>query len=173
MKTIKPKKVKLFCGILYLREEDLSLILKKLEKKFGSIEEMSLPYDFVFTSYYEPEFGKNLKKRFVVFKKLIDPKNISNIKLFTNNLENKVVKRGKRKINIDPGYISVDQLILPTAKPRPHRIYLEKGVYADHTYIFKKNEVITFQHTFPDFKQNFVKEFFLNLRRKYLNQLKH
>ncbi|MDD5177827.1 MAG: DUF4416 family protein [Candidatus Nanoarchaeia archaeon] len=173
MKPVKPRPVKLFCGVLYKGEEDIEAAVKKLQKKFGPIELISPLYDFNFTDYYEEEFSNNLKKKFLVFTKLIDPESIADIKLFTNKIEQKYTKKGKRIFNLDPGYLSLENLILPSAKPRPHRIYLRKGIYADPVYIFTKNEAIEFKHTFPDFKELSVKNFFVDLRKKYLEQLKH
>jgi len=52
-------------------------------------------YDFKYTDYYEKEFGNNLKKRILVFNKPIDPGKIVNIKLFTNDLKNRITETSK------------------------------------------------------------------------------
>ncbi|MDD5331533.1 MAG: DUF4416 family protein [Candidatus Nanoarchaeia archaeon] len=173
MKPLRPKKVKLFCGMTHRDMKEVEVILKRLEKKFGKIESISDEFSFNFTDYYTDEIGTDLKKKFIIFRDLIDPEEIVKVKLFTNKLENKYSINGKRIFNLDPGYLNAEHLILPSAKPRPHRVYLRKGIYADMIYVFGKNEVFDFKHTFPDFKQDFVKKFFLELRKKYLEEIKH
>ncbi|MBS3155535.1 DUF4416 family protein [Candidatus Woesearchaeota archaeon] len=160
MKQVKPKKVKLFIGIIYNKKEVLNSILPVLKKKFGEIED-KLEYNFNHTDYYEDEFGKKLKKYVIVFKKEINPELLPNIKLFTNSIE---YKTNKRIINLDPGYLNKQKLILATTKERPHRIYLKNGIYADLTYLFKKNDCIILRNTFPDFREKFVQEFFIKIK---------
>ena len=160
MKPLKPKKVKLFIGIIYNKKEVLNSILPVLKKKFGEIED-KLEYNFNHTDYYEDELGKKLKKYVIVFKKEINPELLPNIKLFTNSIE---YKTNKRIINLDPGYLNKQKLILATTKERPHRIYLKNGIYADLTYLFKKNDCIILRNTFPDFREKFVQEFFIKIK---------
>ena len=170
---MKPKpvsKAKFFTGVMYSDKKTYSAVVKALKKKFGEIEEESEPYDFTkFTRYYVPEMGKKILKKFLVFKKPINRDNLADIKLFTNEIEDKYAKKSKRKINLDPGYLTLHNLVLASAKDRAHKIYLKKGIYADLTLIFHKNTCEHFQHTFPDFKSEKVKEFFCRVRNKLKN----
>jgi hypothetical protein len=169
MKPIHPSKAKLFIGVIYKNKEIYNKVLKELTKKFGEIEKESFEYNFdEFTSYYKKEIGSNLTKKFIVFKKLIKRDKITDIKLFTNSIEEKYSRKGKRLINLDPGYLTEFNLILPSAKERPHKIYLKKGIFADLNYVFKKNSCIVFTHTFPDFKSEKVQKFFIEVRKDYL-----
>lgn len=170
MKPTEPRKVRLFCGVLY---SDLSVLEKikiELEKKFGLILSESEAYMFDFTDYYEKEIGGNLKKKFLVFKKLIDPGKISSIKLFTNKLEDKFSVNGKRKVNLDPGYFDVNKLVLGSAKESTNKIYIGKGIYTDITYFFKNDNVQETERTFPDFRTENVKQFFINERKRLKNE---
>jgi hypothetical protein len=157
MKPVKPKKVKLFIGIIYNKKEILNNILPVLKKKFGDIQD-KLEYNFNHTDYYEDELGKNLRKYVVVFNKLIDPELLS--------IE---YKNNKRIINLDPGYITKQKLILATTKERPHRIYLSNGIYADLTYLFSKNDCIILRNTFPDFRDKNVQEFFIKIKNSCID----
>jgi hypothetical protein len=167
---MKPKpvsKAKLFTGIMYTDKKAYLSAVRELEKKLGEIESESAEYDFTaFTKYYVPEMGKKILKKFLVFKKLISRDNLADIKIFTNEVENKFAKKAKRKINLDPGYLTLHNLVLASAKDRAHKIYLKRGIYADLTLIFHKNTCEHFPHTFPDFKSEKVKEFFCNVRKE-------
>lgn len=169
MAKLKPfPKAKLFCGIIYNNKTDLDSCINLLKEKYGSLESETLEYDFNFTDYYESEMGKELKKIIIIFKKLIDPAKISNIKLNTNEIENKLLKNNQRTINIDPGYFTKQQIILPSVKPSPYKAYLNKGVYSHIVLIFKRDgTIISFNHTFPDFKISSVQEFFKKVKDSY------
>ena len=52
-------------------------------------------------------------------------------------MEGRFTEGGKRRLNIDPGYIAQAHLILATGKGFSHRPYLRDGIYADLTLIFQ------------------------------------
>ena len=156
-------KAKLFVGIMYSQELVYKEAIGLLKKGFGDIELEGKEFDFNFTNYYGKEMGKNLKKRFVLFKKPIDRGNLPDIKLQTIKLEEKFKKKGKRQINIDPGYITLNKVVVASTKGLPHRTYLNKGIFADLQLILKKNDVKTFRHTFADYEHS--KDFFLEAGR--------
>ncbi|RKY87620.1 phosphoribosylformylglycinamidine cyclo-ligase, partial [candidate division KSB1 bacterium] len=119
------------------------------------------------------EMGKNLKKRFLSFTELIYPDEITSIKIKTNEIEKKFTEKGKRKVNIDPGYISESKLILATTKNYSHRIYLNNGIYGDLHLIFKNGRFNPQPWTYPDYKEKFNLSFFEKVREKYKDDLKN
>lgn len=155
----------LIVGILYSDKKILSKAVEKIKHKFGEILKEGETYDFEFTDYYQDEFGKNLKKKLIVFKEEIKRENLAGIKVFTNKLEKEFSKSNKRTVNLDPGYFTLNSLVLASTKERPHRIYLGKGIFAEITFVFKKDSCMTYYHTYPDFKTAKIQQFFLNLRR--------
>ena len=163
----KISKAKLFIGILYKDKDVYNIVEKELIKKFGSLEDDSIEYDFdQFTDYYEKELGKKLLKKMIVFKDLIDREDLAEIKVFTNELEDKYSVKDKRTINLDPGYFTKDQLILASAKDSPYKVYIGKGIFAHLTYYFGKNKVIEALRTFPDFRDKKVQEFFVRVKNR-------
>ena len=93
------------------------------------------------------------------------------IKIFTNSLEEVFSYGGNRTINVDPGYIAQEHLILATGKGFSHRPYLGKGVYADLTLIYKANEYRTLEWTYPDYGNKEMRTLFKALRAEYVKQL--
>jgi len=111
--------------------------------------------------------GKNLSRKFISFKHLIDPERLVSIKLFTNKLEEKFLWPGssRRKINIDPGYLTLSKLILATTKDFSHRIYLGSGIYAEVTLRYLKNKGFQpWEWTYPDYRSKEYLEIFNQLR---------
>lgn len=168
MAEIKPiQKAKLFIGILYKDKKIYNKVLKELTDKFGPLEDASLEYDFdQFTNYYEKEMGGKLLKKIIVFKNLINREDLADIKVYTNSIEEKYSIKNKRTINLDPGYLTKEQLVLASVKEAPHKIYLKKGIFAHLIYTFVKNKVIEALRTFPDFKDDKVQDFFCEVNKK-------
>lgn len=171
-KAHNPSVVKLITGILFSNAEVLTKAKVKLTRKFGPIEYESKILAFTYTDYYQEEMGAHLKRQFIGFAKLICPGEIAKIKCFTNALEETLSKGSKgRVINLDPGYLTLAKLVLATCKNYSHRIYLEKGVFAEVTLQFQKGEFLTQPWTYPDYKTPEYLEALGVLREKYLAQL--
>ena len=161
-------KARLISALMYSNSSSYKKAVDELIKKFGPIESESKEYKFTFTDYYKKEMGSNLLKKFICFKKLIKKEDLAYIKNFTIKLEEKYKKKGKRKINIDPGYITLNNLVLGSVKERPHKIYLSKGIYADLNLLLKKKSCVCLPWTFADYKLRSNQDFFLNVRKNSL-----
>ena len=160
-------KAKLFMGVMYSQIEFYKKASELLEKQFGELELEGEEFDFSFTNYYEKEMGKGLKKKFVLFKNQIDREKLPDIKLWTIKLEEEFKRNNKRQVNIDPGYITQNNVVVASTKELPHRVYLDKGIFADLQIILKKGAVITSNHTFADYEQE--KRFFLKAKNNLRN----
>ena len=168
----EPPPVKLFTGLIYNREAVLDRCTGFLEKEFGKILHTSEEFDFSQTAYYKNEMGDKLKRKFVFFKKLIQREHISDVKIISNNIENHFSETGKRKVNIDPGFIAPEHIVLATGKPYSHRIYLGSGVYAELTLVYENNGFISMKWTYPDYKFKNIQDMFLGVRKKYIDKLR-
>jgi hypothetical protein len=153
---------KLFCAIMYSDQDLYSQAVAELTKRYGPIDIESEIYDFSFTAYYEKEFGPALKKRFVAFKEPIQREELPDVKIFTCELEKKLGKDSKRTVNLDPGYVTLNNVIVASTKEFPSRIYLGKGIFGDLQLILKRDDVQLMPYTYADYK--LMKDFFLKLR---------
>ena len=125
---------------------------------------------FNHTNYYEKEMGSNLKKQIFLYDYLIDTSLISDIKIKTNELEEKFSEgKSLRMVNIDPGYITLSKVCLATTKNYSHRIYIGKSIYVEVTLNYRSGSFITNPWTYPDYKEKKVIEFF-NKARHFLKQ---
>ena len=77
----------------------------------------------------------------------------------------------KRRVNIDPGYISLDKLVLFTTKNYSHRIYLNEGIYAEVTLKFERKSFVPLPWTYPDYKTLEYIDFFNKIRETYKDQI--
>jgi hypothetical protein len=139
-----------------------------LSRLYGTIDLESLIMPFDWTSYYEAEFGKDLKRIFLCLSELVPQDALKDIKHYTCKLEEELSSGGKRSVNIDPGILTAERLVLATGKNFPHRIYLGGGVYADLTLVYQKGSFCPLPWTYPDYASQEIIEFWNRVRRSYL-----
>ncbi|MDD5617866.1 MAG: DUF4416 family protein [Candidatus Omnitrophica bacterium] len=164
--------VKLIMSIFTPQESLFGTIENILIKKFGPMDFISRVFEFNQTEYYKDEFGSGLKRKFISFKKLIRPEDLWKIKIITNALEDKFAKDNKRQINIDPGYISLANLVLATTKNFAHRIYIKNGVCEEVTLLFMNKTFMALPWTYPDYQTKEIIEIFIKIRSALDSQLK-
>ncbi|HOP85755.1 MAG TPA: DUF4416 family protein [Syntrophorhabdaceae bacterium] len=167
----QPKPVALFASIIYKNEGILTEVLKTLEEKIGIIEDRTHIMAFNHTDYYEREMGSGLNRIFILFNNLIERESLVNIKLKTNEIEKYFSIKEKRHVNIDPGYVSLENIVLATTKNYTHRIYLGSGIYGDLTLIYKKGTYNPLEWTYPDYASNDIITIFNKWRNLYKRKL--
>lgn len=165
--------VKLIIGFIFKEEDILNKAETILERQFGKIDFTSQILLFGHTSYYEKEFGKDLKRRFISFKELISPCGLPKIKIITNKIEHKLSINKCRLINIDPGYLNLSKLVLASTKDYKHRIYLNKGIYAEVTLFYQNKAFQYWEWTYPDYKTAEYTTIFNEIREIYAEQIKN
>ncbi len=116
--------------------------------------------------------GENINKRFIVFKTMIERDYISQVKKITDNIEKEYSYNNKRKINIDPAILTLENFVLATNKNFTHRIYLKNGVFADLTLIYKKKKGYTeLIWTYADYSSDETKQFLNKVRELFYSRL--
>ncbi len=161
-----PPHGRLTMGVLWSAAGALDIVRDRLNGLFGSIQEESgtVPFDR-YTHYYEWEMGAGISRCFWVFADPFPMGGLQEAKLATNHLERTCSSGGKRWINLDPGLLTLDSLVLATTKPYYHRIYLSKGIYAELALVFKGGRMEPLPWTYPDYRDIWAMEFFLAARR--------
>ena len=175
-KLQKPIPVKLIIGILAADRKSLDIAGKTIISKFGNVDMTSDVWPFTQTDYYKEQTGENILRQFVSIEHLITPDALAKIKHKTNALEKKLSFQStldlSRPVNLDPGLIEPSKLVLASTKNFAHRIYIGKKMYAEVTLSYDKGNWRTFEHTYPDYKQQCYFDFFSRVRTRLLEQLK-
>jgi hypothetical protein len=165
--------VKLIMGMISWNVDLFGEVTETLVEKFGPVDLKSSLFNFDKTNYYEEEMGGNLKRQFLSFQELIEPKELVEIKLFTNSLEEKFLlfkDKPSRLINLDPGYLDCTKLVLASTKDSQSRIYLREGIYAEITLYFSRGTFKSRSWTFPDYQTQEYIEVFNQIRKLYISQ---
>ncbi len=164
----EPQKVKLFVGVITKFTDELYLVQEPLKKHFGEIDLQMSPIPFNFTDYYLKEQGSPLFRIFYSFTKLILQQDLPKIKRWTNFVEEALKNYKnwgvKRPFNLDPGYLSLSNLVLASTKPYCHRLYLGNYIYAEVTLIYKNNTFISMPWTYKDYQSKEYNVFFSKMR---------
>jgi hypothetical protein len=168
----KPDPVKLIIGLLYSDEILMQKALEILSKRYGKIDYTSDVFEFTITDYYVSEMGNPIFRCFVSFSRLIYPNEIADVKIKTNKIEKKLSDNGKRKVNLDPGYMDYDKVVLASAKYNGQKIYLDFGIWADLVLHYENSGFDPYPWSFPDFKQGMYNDVFLQIRQMYKLQRK-
>ena len=140
-------------------------------RQWGPIVLESPRFDFAETSYYEATMGGALKKTFFAFANLMEPTELVADKLRTNDAEvdyaRSVEHPESRPLNLDPGYLTESKFLLATTKDHAHRIYLDRGIYAEITLRYFQKRWQPWEWTYPDYCRADFLEYFTECRSRY------
>jgi hypothetical protein len=148
----------------------------RFAEEFGPVQLASPRFRFDQTDYYTASMGTDLFKQFLVPARLNDPGELSRWKRLTNQweeafrLSNSLAEA--RPLNLDPGYLSEDKLVLASTKNHAHRLYLADGIYAEVTLQFHQRRWQACPWTYPDYCQAEYHEFFICCREFLREQLR-
>ena len=158
-----------FWSILYRsdlhRESDL--ITYFTDKNFVVCRDQYRPQ----AEYYSKEMGDEakLQKFYLVDQNLRARENLVKEKLRCIDLENQFCHGEKRRVNIDPGLICLENVLLTSGKNYGHRVYLFDGVFYELELLYRKNTFEKLPWTYPDYQTSEVIDF-LNWNRSVLVQ---
>jgi hypothetical protein len=166
-----PQPAKLIIGAFMADKAVFGEVAAALSRLWGPIDVVSLWFPFDKTAYYAAEMGGPLFRRILTFSQLISQGALAEIKIATNALESRLAEEGRRRVNIDPGYLVAERFVLATGKNYVHRIYLGSGIYADLTLVYERGGYRALKWTYPDYGSEDIIRFLESVRNRYLFQL--
>ena len=153
--------------------EALRWARRRLVEAWGPVALESPTFAFTSTDYYQPTMGQGIQKVFWAFERTIDPAWLVRIKLDTNRWEEDYAAEAghpePRPLNLDPGYLTLGKLVLASTKDFAHRIYLDRGIFAEITLYYRKHRWGHHQFTFADYRREDYQAFFSECR-EYLHR---
>ena len=179
MGTVKPPpRAKLFCGLLASDLDLLTEAIRRLRSHVGPTDLESEVWPFDRTDYYQLEMGDDIKRRFVFFEELVSVERLAEIKRLTNDLEAGICDdalhpHDRRPVNLDPGYMTLSKFVLATTKDYAHRIYLDRGIYAEVTLHYESGAWHPYAWTYPDYAADTYHEFFKSARERLKAQCRN
>jgi len=162
-----PPPGKLIVSVLTADRDLLAPVAADLSERFGPLDVCGPWWPFDFTRYYQKELGAPLERRMLSFKILVPQGALAETKLHTNRLENRYGQNERRRVNLDPGLLTAERLVLATGKNFTHRIYLSKNIYGDLTLIYQRGRFQTLPWTYPDYSEEKMLAYLRRVRNKY------
>lgn len=168
-----PIPVKLILSMITADNSYYREVIKGAEGFWGKIDFLSEKLSFSHTAYYEEEMGGGLFRKICSFEKLILPEMLPSIKLQCSSFETMFLdEQDKRRVNVDPGYMACEKMVLATFKNFSHRIYLGNGVYGDLVLIYRDKKFRALDWTFPDYSSQEMLNVLNVIRDRYVMNLK-
>lgn len=167
-----PLAVKPVVSLILARPDLTGPVLRRLMEYWGPVDLVGPVWPFTATGYYAPEMGGDLWRCLASFLHLAGPAHLPEGKIFSNAIERRFAVGGRRLVNIDPGYVARERLVLATGKNYAHRLYLGQGIYGDLTLLAGSGGFHALSWSYPDYAAGSVPDLLAVIRRKYLWQLK-
>ncbi len=155
----------LFIGLLFSSPEVFADVLPVLRKRFGETfyESPCLPWDY--SSYYDEELGTPLFRSFLFFDAVVDSICLAEAKRSTIQIEGEFSADGKRRINLDPGYVTLAKVVLASGKNYSHRICIAEGIFCELELFYEKGRFNTLPYTYFDYRDKTFITIFTEARR--------
>jgi len=167
----KPPPGRLVISIIYSSFDALADALSALERRFGRVEYETIEIPCAKAEFYKEEMGDNLHRRLFCFERLIPRDSLVEVKRICHRIEPLFADQAGdyifRTVNIDPGILTPDNLVMASHREYNHRIYLKEGVYAETVLIYAKGRFVRLPWTCTDFCYKEAIDFFLRVRGSF------
>jgi hypothetical protein len=173
MPSIIPAPSLLIASILGRSTEAAHRAISSFCGQLGQLIFLSEPLSFEWTGFYSDDLGPSPTRFIVAVEHETDTSGLSELKRTTCRLEITLARPGQgREVNIDPGLLSADQLVLASTKPRAHRLYLGHGIYGDLMLLYGPAGFSPLPWTYPDYASAPLLPIFGRLRHLLLEKKK-
>lgn len=162
---------KLTVSIIHSSRDALADALSHLEKRFGRVLGETIDLSHTPRSECAEEMGQHLLRRFFTFEREVPRESLPEIKAACHKIESQFGDRIQeftfRTVNIDPGILSPDNLVMASYREYNHRVYLGDGVYAEIELVYSRGRFVRLPWTDPEFCQSEVIELLSRTRNGF------
>ncbi len=163
-----------FVGVLVHQCIPRDRILSFLSSLPFQIDRSSEDVPFDHTDYYQEEMGDPLRRWWVTLKTQWLESNLAKKKRAFMEYEQSAAEQfsvSERPINLDPGYVRGNQVVLASTKYVAHRVCIGNGMYAELTLLFEEGEYRPLPWTYPDYRGSVPHRFFEGARERYHREI--
>ncbi len=171
MRRNHPEEAVIFVASLFSSFEVLNDVSPMLRDRFGQVYFESGPLPWNFSGYYNGELGAPLYRHFIFFENVVDPVLLVDAKLTLGEIEKEFSTCGKRRINLDPGYMTLAKVVLASRKNYSHRIYLGNGVFCELELFYQEGRFNPLPYTYFDYRDDNFLAIFTRARLLFKKKL--
>ncbi|MBU1275955.1 MAG: DUF4416 family protein [Proteobacteria bacterium] len=165
-----PRPARLVVSLLAGHEQPRAQALRRLASALGRVVSYSEPINFTKSAYYTSEMGPGLDRRLAALEDLRLPGELAGIKCLCQQIETDLSLGGRRQVNLDPGLLDRDSLVLATHKFSGHRLELAPGIYGEVTLYYMGGGYKALPWTYPDYAGEQMRDLLEHLRGRLLWQ---
>lgn len=165
----EPAPVKIVIAVLSAAESIPPAVCEAIEEALGAVELRGAAEAWRWSSYYAAEMGSELWRHFLALQHLRRSDDLVALKERSNEIEARWADGG-RVVNLDPGYVDIDKLVLASTKAAAHRIHIGRGIHAECALRFENGRFEAWPYTYPDYCTPGAIEFFTRVRRRLKQQ---
>ena len=167
----KPPPGRLIVSIIYSSMDALADGLKALERRFGRVQFETVEIACSDSVTYAEEMGDRLQRRLFSFERLFSRDALPEIKNACHKIEPQFADAVGdfifRTVNLDPGILTPDNLLMASHREYNHRVYLRDGVFAQVELIWSQGQYMRLPWTNADFCDGEAVEFFHRIRETF------
>ncbi len=156
--------VKFFVACLHRDDRVFASLRERVVSAFGHVDYQSRPFPFEHTGYYAEEMGTHLVRQFLSLGEARHPSFLVKLKQACRVLEGEFSVQGKRTVNLDPGYLDAQKVVLASFKHGPWKLYLAGGTWGDLTLHYREGRFHSLPWTYPDFRGGTYDKVLLHIR---------
>jgi len=163
-----------FAGVIVHPEIDQERFRSLFQLFPVEINELTEPLPFDHTDYYRDEMGEDLRRFWMSFEGHWAEPDLAARKETFVSLEEDVADRldcSERPINVDPGYVKSNQVVLASTKFVDHRISIGYDMFAELTLLYEDEAYRELPWTYPDYTTETALRFFRGLRDRYFDEI--
>ncbi len=167
----KPPPGRLVVSYIYSSVDALAESLSRLERMYGKVQFETIDIPCSIEGVYAEEMGRGLQRRFFSFDNLVPRDSLPSIKKTCAKIEpsyaDNVAGTLFRTVNIDPGIMTPDNLVMASYREYNHRVYLGEGVFSDIQLVYSHGHFTRLPWTDPDFCHDEAIDFFERVRSTF------
>jgi len=167
----KPPPGRLVVSIIYSSLDALADSLRVIERKFSRVDCETIEIPCSSQDRYREEMGDNLQRRIFSFEQPVPCDSLPEIKASCHKIEpmfsDCVRDFHFRTVNIDPGILTPDKLVMASHREYNHRLYLGRGVFAQIELVYSHGKFMRLPWTNPDFCHNEAIDLFNRVRESF------
>lgn len=163
-----------FVGVLVNQDispERIASFLSKRPFEIGSSSDV-IPFDH--TDYYRDEMGVDLRRWWFTLNTSWLETDLAEKKHTFIEYEEFAAEQfsvSERPVNLDPGYVRGNQVVLASTKYVAHRLCIGRGMYAELTLLYEEGEYQPMPWTYPDYRGAVPHRFFRGVRNRYHREI--
>ena len=161
-----PGLVKPVVGVLAASPQLLDAARQVIATSLAPIDLASAPVEWTVSTYYQREMGREIWRQYLSLEALKSADELVRLKRRTNELEERWRTSHGRSVNLDPGYVDLDKLVLASTKNTAHRVYIGHGIYAEATLHYAHGRFQPWPYTYPDYTAADAIDFFTRVRER-------